>query len=199
MAETDHEPDLLCDLHNRLVAGDRTASEQVARKLLEPIVAYLRGKFPYTDDHLLQQAAADSVLDYCENPSGFNPKIRKGLQKYVEMIAWRDAANLVRNEKRQKRVQQEVGEEAKKTFRIVAVDPLAGKLLEEGIEAYVQELPAERDRAFMRLVSAGDTDVERLAASLGFERLPLNEMKREVKKAKDRIRATLRRKGLANE
>ena len=162
---------------------------------MEPIVQYLRAKFPRTDDHLLQQATADAVLDYCEHPDRYNPELTNSIRNYVQMIAWRDAANLDRNERRQKRAHREAAADAKKNVRPVVDDPSAGKWMEDEVEAYLKVLPDERDRAFMRLASSGVTDVERLAETLGLGRLPHAEMEREVKKAKDRIRATLRRKG----
>jgi hypothetical protein len=192
---TDDEPDPLPRLHERLVAGDRTVPELIARKLMEPAVQYLRAKFPHTDDHLLQQAAADAVLDYCEHPDRYNPELTKDLRQYVQMIAWREAANLDRDERRQRRAHHEAGEDAKKNARVVVDDPSAGKWMEEEVEAYLKVLPDERDRAFMRLVSSDVTDIRRLAESLDLAQLPPGEMEREVKKAKDRIRATLRRKG----
>lgn len=166
----------------------------MARDLMEPVVQYLRTKFPRTDDHLLQQAAADAVLDYCEHPDRYNPALKNSLKQYIQMIAWRDAANLDRDERRQKRAHHEAAEDAKKNVRLVADDPSTGKWMEDEVEAYLKLLPDERDRAFMRLVSSDVTDVRQLAESLGLERLPQAQMEREIKKAKDRIRATLRRK-----
>jgi hypothetical protein len=192
---TDDEPDPLRRLHDRLVAGDRTVPELIARNLMEPVVEHLRAKFPRTDNHLLQQATADAVLDYCEHPDRYNPELTNSVSHYVQMIAWRDAANLNRNERRHKRAHQEAAEDAKKNVRLVVDDPSAGKWMEDEVEAYLKVLPDERDRAFMRLVSSDVQDVQQLAESLGFGRLPQAQMEREVKKAKDRIRATLRRKG----
>jgi hypothetical protein len=167
----------------------------MARELMQPVVQYLRAKFPRTDDHFLQQATADAVLDYCEHPDRYSPELTKSVKHYVQMIAWRDAANLDRDERRQKRAHREAAEDAKKNVRLVVDDPSAGKWMEDEVEAYLKVLPDERDRAFMRLVSSDVADVRQLADSLGFGRLPQAQMEREVKKAKDRIRATLRRKG----
>jgi hypothetical protein len=192
---TGDESDPLRCLHDRLVAGDRTVPEQIARELMQPLARYLRAKFPRTDDHLLQQATADAVLDYCEHPDRYNPELKKSLKQYIQMIAWRNAANLDRDERRQRRAHREAAEDAKKTVRLVADDPSAGKWMDDEVEAYLELLPDERDRAFMRLVASDVTDVVRLAETLGFGRRPQPEMEREVKKAKDRIRATLRRKG----
>jgi hypothetical protein len=161
---------------------------------MEMVVQSLRSNFRHTDDHLLQQAAADAVLDYCEHPDRYKPELIKGLEQYIQMIAWRKTANLDRDERTRKRAHRKAIDYAKKNARPVVDDPSAGKWMEDEVEAYLKELPDERDRTFMRLVSSDVTDVRRLAESLGFGRLPQAEMEREVKKAKDRIRAALRRK-----
>lgn len=193
MTRTDGaEDDALAGLQDRLVAGERTAGEPFCRLLLLPLFRYLTRKFPHADRELLDQAAADALIAHLKHPSRYSAAAGKTLRAYLEMIAWRKAANLVRGEGRRQDAERRVVERAEKP---VAEDPLAGKSFAEEVEAALRVLPDDKDRAFMRLLAAGVTDARQLGDALGLPDLSKDRLTSAVKRARDRIRKTLSRKG----
>jgi hypothetical protein len=66
------ESSQLLALHRRLCDGDRTASEELAELLLDPLVERISRQFPQADEHWHCQAVADALLDYCARPHQFD-------------------------------------------------------------------------------------------------------------------------------
>ena len=58
------ESSQLLAFHRRLCDGDRTASDELAELLLDPLVERISRQFPRADAHLHSQAVADALLDY---------------------------------------------------------------------------------------------------------------------------------------
>lgn len=181
--------------HGRLLAGSRTASDPLFRLLAGQIVRYLARFFPHADEHLLQDAMVDAVWDHCERPARYDPTRGIPLDGYLQMAAWRNAFNLVRGERRRKAAERRAVE-GSESIRLVADDPLAGNIFQEEVDQYLAVLADERDRQFMRLMIADETNPRRLADALDLPAgLPPDELRAAVKRATDRIRKTLARKG----
>jgi hypothetical protein len=82
-------------LHHRLIAGDLTASAEIAELYLPIVTDRLVRIFPHVDDaHLLDTAVEDAILNYIEKPSQYNTEKLK-LESYMVMSAKWDLINLL--------------------------------------------------------------------------------------------------------
>ena len=101
--------DALCALHERLLSGDRLASEELSRLVLPALVAELVRKFPRADEHLIQEGVIDAVLDYCANPQRFDTCREVPLDRFLAKAAWRNVDNLLVAERRRKQRERRAG------------------------------------------------------------------------------------------
>lgn len=94
-------------IHQKLLAGDVTASAQVAELFLRKIDRALRRQFPnIKNDDLIHDAATDAVLSYIRRPSSYDPS-KRSLAGFLKMSAVRDLQN--RLSPLRKRAQMEIG------------------------------------------------------------------------------------------
>jgi RNA polymerase sigma-70 factor, ECF subfamily len=186
-------------LHQRLLKGDRTASEELVSLILFPLVQEVSRKFPRVDDHCIHDGVTDAVLDYCARPHQFDENRGVPLDRFLSIAAWRNVANTLRQEKRRK-VREEKAEESS-VAGLVELDPVVGNLLqkEEAVwqqqqrEAVMNVLHNPIDQEIWTLRLQGERRTEAFAEVLGIQHLPLAAQRREVKRAKDRIDKLLRR------
>jgi DNA modification methylase len=191
----------LLKLHGRLCDGDRTASEELAELVLNPLVEQVARRYPRTDEQMIWDGVSEAFLDYCSRPYQFDASHGVSLDRFLHMASWRNVANILRRNVR--RLTHE--EEAARTYATVAVelDPVVGNLLqqEESAQLHQQEegfmglLQDPKDRQILALRLQGERRTEAFAAILGISHLPIEGQRREVKRAKDRIDKILRRKG----
>jgi len=163
------ESSQLLALHRRLCNGDRTASEEVAELLLDPLVERISRQFPRADEHWHCQAVADALLDYCARPQQFDEG--QAAQMSATSIVELDpvAGNLLQQEESAQLHQQE--------------------------EDCMNLLQDPQDQQILALRLRGERRTVAFAAILGISHLPIEFQRREVKRAKDRIDKLLRRKG----
>src|SRR5262252_9392982 len=107
-------------LHGRLLAGDRTASADLAVAYYETLVSSLSEMFPAVDPSLCLTAAANVILELAEHPQRYEPR-RRRLAPWLLMKARDDVKNLRRSERRR----QSVG--PRKQFKVVEFSALAGE------------------------------------------------------------------------
>ncbi len=202
MKKVEH-PDELISLHERLLYGDRTASEEIASRLLAPLVDEVSRKFPATDKDVVCDGVTDAILDYCTRPAQFDRKRGVPLARFLQMASWRNVANLVRSEKR-RRVREERATGDRQTL-VVELDPAAGKVKQEDDGRREQRkaemlnsLTDPTDRRVLELRLSGERRTEVFANVLGISSLPMDIQRRKVKQAKDRIDKILRRRGGMN-
>jgi hypothetical protein len=198
------QPDELIGLHERLLHGDRTAPEEIATRLLSPLLKEVSRKFPATDKDLVCDGVTDAILDYCVRPAQFDRKKGVPLVRFLQMASWRNVANLVRGEKRRK-----VREERATTYRqtnVVELDLGAGKVMQEDEERRQRQtvdmfnsLTDSTDRRILELRLSGERSTEAFAKILGISGLAIEAQRRRVKQAKDRIDKILRRRGGINQ
>lgn len=186
------------ELHQRLLAGDRMASEALVHSLLEPINAETRSEYPHTDPHLVREGVTDALLDYAERPAMFDPAKRVPLDRFLAHAAWCNVRDLLRSEKRRK-VREEkstllFGEE------LVALPDSAANSEESRVQEARDQtsqlmdlLDNPTDRQVFALQLAGERRTVEFAKVLGLQELPAAEQRKEVKRAKDRIRVQLKR------
>jgi len=197
------QPDELLSLHERLLFGDRTASEEIAGRLLSSLVEEVSRKFPATDRDVVCDGVTDAILDYCKRPAQFDRKRGVPLARFLHMASWRNVANLVRGEKRRK-VREERATGDPQT-PVVELDPAAGKVKQEEDgrrekqkAEMLNSLTDPTDRRILELRFSGERSTGVFAKVLGISDLPLNIQRHRVKQAKDRIEKVLRRRGGKN-
>lgn len=95
-------------LHRRLLEGDPLAPAELAEALLDVLVRRLRIKVQFVPDNsLFDDAAADAILAYVQQPAKFNPT-KSSLLTYLTMSAHGDLLNMLAREQRQRKKRQEV-------------------------------------------------------------------------------------------
>ncbi len=185
------EEELLAAWH-RLVADPDTAGA-FAGMVLPPLTAYLTRYSPRADPHDLATAADEAVLALLRRPTAFDPQ--KGcLAAFLRMAARRDLSNLQDKERRRNcgRIPWESveldhpdrneSEEAESLARLPAVRA-------------VVETFSETDRRVYDLMCDGERGTAVFAAAMGISDRPADEQFAEVKRAKDRLKARLKRAG----
>src|SRR5437868_5362322 len=89
------DPDTLRALHQRLVGGDRLASEELSRLLLPSLLEDIARRFPRVDEQLISDGVNDAVLDYCACPAQFDVSRNVPLEEFLATAAWRNVDNLL--------------------------------------------------------------------------------------------------------
>jgi RNA polymerase sigma-70 factor, ECF subfamily len=199
-----HDPpdqDSLLILHERLLRGDRLASEELARLVLPPLEEGIARRFPRADEQLTSDGVIDAVLDYCASPQQFDAGKNVPLDRFLATAAWRNVDNLLIGERRRRQREKKAG--GGKHEADVALDPAARNIHREEEEqcavrrdAILAALDDPKDKEIMALRLDGVRDTAAYARILSITDLPIQRQREEVKRHKDRITRFLRRKGL---
>lgn len=190
----------LLTLHRRLLAGDRTASEEVVGLLHASLTQEVSSQFPHTDPHIIWDGVIDALLDYCARPQQFDADRGIPLESFLRLAARRNVMNMLRSAQRRKTREEAVGHAWAASS--VELDPAAGNLLrkEESMRqqrqraALASTLQNSNDQQLLALRLQGVRRTEAFAELLGITHLPIATQRREVKRAKDRIDKMLRRR-----
>lgn len=193
-------------LHARLVAGDRTASAELAVRYLDELVAWLRRTNPRADPDDCVTAAGEALLDLICRPRSYDPA-RQTLAVYLRVSARGDLRNLQRAERKHasRRAPLEVVElpgAAGKYPVGLSEDPADVVERREQIKAHLSPVPAAvadgltpQEARVLELMRAGERKTALFAVALGITGLPVAEQRRAVKRAKDRLVKRLERAG----
>ena len=201
MRNTTKRDDELLNIHKRLLDGDPTATVDIFNAVVPTLKGYLRGRFPdlapSVDPDIYADAVFEALTDYFKNPRKFDQS-KRGLMGYLRMAAYRDLQNLLAKERRHAKGR-------------ISLDDDVVKRLSDGnslAESVIDDLEAKRllnelgkdmtppDRNLLSVMADGERDTDAAAQALGIAHLPTAERAREVKKAKDRIKKRIRRRGL---
>jgi RNA polymerase sigma-70 factor (ECF subfamily) len=190
----------LLGLHRRLCDGDRTASEELAALILEPLVDAISRRFPRSDEQTIWDGVVDALLDYCARPAQFDAGREVPLDRFLHLASRRNVINLLRGEAR-RRAREETAHSD--VSAAVELDPTAGNILQQEKTREVQQqqegmmkrLSDPRDQQILALRLQGERRTEAFAEILGISHLPIEAERREVKRTKDRIDKILRRHG----
>jgi len=191
----------LLAFHRRLCDGDRTASDEFAALILGPLVEQVARRYPRTYDQIIWDGVSEAFLDYCARPHQFDERRGVPLDRFLHMASWRNVANTLRDNRRRRAREEEVARAY--ATSPVELDPVVGNLLqqEESAQLHQQEddfmnlLRDPNDRQILALRLQGERRTEAFAAILGISHLPVEDQRRAVKRAKDRIDKILHRKG----
>lgn len=188
------ERDRLLRLHERILAGDVTATSDlfllVHQALTRTVRSRSHGRLDWDDAGDL---ATDAILAYAAAPARFDPA-QAGLFGWLTLIAHRDAMNRLRSYRSEERKRQrvvELGVEGGKDFGQQANDRMdADRILRDHAGDVVQD---DGDEQVLRLFLAGERETEAYATELGIAHLPRTEQQQVVKQRRDRIEQRLRR------
>ncbi|HEV8638571.1 MAG TPA: hypothetical protein VG370_30540 [Chloroflexota bacterium] len=199
-ARTD-EPDERA-IHTRLLRRDAAATAVAFEAFYPSLVARLRRRHRLDDPQLAEVAAEQALLDYFEHPTKFD-SAKGTLAGYLAMAAERDLLNLLDRERR-------------RHARVVSIEDVAltdlprNNPVEEAIDGMttgerLADLRAQAgaglrdpvDERVLRLMEEGVRATAAYAAVLGIGHLPIDEQRRIVKQAKDRLKKRLGRRRAA--
>lgn len=193
------------ELHHRFLAGEPDASYDTYLHYAARVCAWLRREFrSLGGDSELEGCAIEALADYFAAPRERLERMASA-RGLVYLAARRNALNLL--EQRRRRREREIALEEDSVAETTAArnDPVEEALgilpgLPDEItvdelwaRAYASVRPA--DHRVLDLMLSGDEPLASYAAVLRLETLPREEQEHEVKKAKDRVRAGLRRLG----
>lgn len=185
------EPTLLA-LHARILAGDKPAMSAFARAVTDPLLMHLRIAFPGADEGVRITAAHDAVLKFLHRPSVYVPG-RSSVAAYLRMAADGDLRNELAKERRHHR-----GRAAEEAVELAADD---GNGRSDADDRLTFDHPAvvaaiagftPVERAVLDLMRAGERRTVAFALLLDLTGEP-GEVRREVKRVKDRIMHRLKR------
>lgn len=197
------EAETALDIYARLRDGDPVASSDLAVAYIEPLTAWLVRGERGADDHLCAQAAEDAILSLIRNPGSYDPA-RGALDVYLRMSARGDLRNALAAERRHssRREKLEVIEltgSGRNPYQEES-DPARIVEREEDIELLRQVISPDVVSTFTReeqwaldLMLQGERRTSAFAHVLNITHLPEVDQKREVKRAKDRIKRRLQR------
>lgn len=187
------DPSRLQRLHERILAGDAIASSELFVLLHRPIAATVKKRVGQLGWDEAGDLATDAIVEYTRSPEHFDPA-RAGLFGYLVLIAHRDALNLVRNRRT----------ERKNLDRLVELsasdgnDPTDGNDARLDADRIIQNhladiVTEEGDEMVLRLFLGGERETAAYAECLGIAHMPESEQTRLIKQRRDRIEKRIRR------
>lgn len=193
--DTKGEDDLL-RLHRAFVSGCEAAREQLASLLVFDLFQSLSRKYAgdTVDRDVIWDGVITALLRYFDNPDSFDPNSGIPLSAYLRRLADWSIRKTWRSEGRRRVREQRVAEGHDWTL----VEPFDWIECAES-EATLRRRAAEilqspGDRAVFDLWLHGERRTEAFAKPLGLSGRPVEVQRQRVKRAKDRILKTLRRK-----
>ena len=188
-------------LHQRLIAGDVTASAELAEFFLPIITDRLVRIFPQLDDvHMVDTAVEDALLNYIERPTQYKPeKLR--LESYLVMSAKWDLVNLLDLQKKDYFISlaeivelMDVGmEQGIELIDPQDVEEIVSNKLSLTWKNLQSLLPDPVDQRLLQLMMDGVRETDAYAEILGIGDLTIEEQKHIVKRNKDRIKKIITR------
>lgn len=186
------------------------APSDLAVAFLNPLANWLLRVNPSVDPHLCEQGAEDAILSMIRNPRSYQPD-KSSLDAYLRMSARGDLRNVLEKEQRHRsrRAEIETVEHLRPVRNVVQGegDPATIFELEEDARmAVMLGMPTKASGSFTRdddnvlaLMRQGERRTAAYAHILGLAHLSEVEQRREVKRAKDRIKRRLQRARGSNE
>ncbi|GEN11427.1 NB-ARC domain-containing protein [Myxococcus fulvus] len=169
--------------------------EDILRVSTPRIALYVRDRLK-CDEEIAHDAAVDAVVSYLNNPDRYDPS-KYDLDEYLSQAALHQARDRSRAAFAKSRREQQFASELELSLR----DPR--EQMEQSVEANnaLKKLVArgylkdEKDMAALAMLLQGERSTERLAKALGLDALKQEQMRREVKRQRDRLMKILERFG----
>lgn len=182
-------------LHERVLSGDPLASEAVFMAFMEPLTKMVMWKMRCKQEDAYD-AMVDAVFIYLNEPERYDPK-KASLTTFLGMMAKRRLSDKRDSERNQAEREKKYAAQ----FELLARNPK--EVMEAEVEAKraVESLVKggymknDQDWTALELILSGERSTEVLAKALGLGDLPKDEMKRAVKRVRDRLMKLLERIG----
>jgi RNA polymerase sigma-70 factor (ECF subfamily) len=192
------------ELHNRLLAGDETASADLFDRYVSQLTGALsRGhsQIAEHDETLILDAVTDALFDYISRPQIYKPNL-KSLKNFLYMAARGDLLNKWRKVKDSAHLETSLDErvELGQEFGNRVVEEMSGaqrvfaKIATEELWQQVRAIVPEKE--FLQVVALmieGVRETSAYAEYLGISDLPKAEQRKQVKRVKDRLKKRLQR------
>jgi|ERR1700733_9183358 len=191
---TDRRAELL-KLHERILAGDPSASSELFSAIHRPLVGVLlklyrrSGMGPEDASDL----ATDAVIEYVRQPQRFNPE-RASLYSYLAMCAKGDALNLLQSRHRAREGTKRFVELSKGERNMEGADIDVNLDADAIIKRYGADLVDDMyDLEVLRLMLMGEKDTEIYATAIGLGAAERVEKNAAVKLRRDKLEKRLSR------
>lgn len=189
-------------IHQRLIEKDPVAPSELVQAYIESLVRRLNLQFPNLDDpHFVHDAAADALLNYAQRPERFKPEKGK-LNSYLLMSARGDLINRLKSEGRRRQREVHIENvELQPDLRNISLEECGNIELPSGLSIadiktqIEQTITDKADRKLVELILDGERKTKCYAEVLDITHLNMNEQRRQVKRAKDRLKKKLQRLG----
>lgn len=191
------------NIHARLLAGDPTATAELAENVGDIVFKELRRQHPRRDLDIVHDATWDAIRAYMERPTTFDPS-RRSLVGYLVMSANGDLLNAIEKSRRRREdlvvdVELAGSRGKRKGGQLEArrgEEKLMAHLDVDRMRPQLERLfPDRADRAALDLMLGGERSTEAFAEVWGLGNLPADQQRREVKRGKDRLKKALERLG----
>ena len=182
------------EAHGRLVGGNPTASAELCKAILPPLVGWLRAKGRTTNKELIRDAATDALVDYIKHPDKWN--LKKGtLVSYICMAADRDLLNALEREQRLRRREVLIADVEDEGFdrNVLPENEALTDAIDGLLSALERQVTSATDRRFLTLILKGERSTDEFAEVLGIQNLSKQEKARTVKQHKDRLKKIIER------
>lgn len=193
----------LLRLHTRLTAGSPTASAEIAELLYEWLLARLRAAVAYASSDDVADVTSEVLVRYFADPTRFRPDLGKSLSGFLLMDARGDLLNLLNSPRRRPAtapLSDTVADQLEDRNIGAMTTERSLAHLPRRLDALVQALlPDPTDRRVLELMMDGVRDSDAYADLMGLRQRSREVQAREVKRAKDRIRARLKRGGISRD
>jgi DNA-directed RNA polymerase specialized sigma24 family protein len=185
----------LNEIHDRLIAGSRTASRDLFLTVLDPLRGFLASHFRMLSDEDLHDLATDAIMIYVTAPEQCDTA-KSSLWSYLCMVARADALDKVRKLERHERLLDKKVETDVEFWAARAKDVFRG---EDAIDArhlmamHSRKLVSDEVEAkILALILNQEKDTSAFAKALGID--PAGpDAEKTVKQAKDRIQVRIKR------
>ncbi len=182
------------DLHRRALERDPVILADLFKLLAEKIIKFVMRDLKCGED-TADNAVFDALTAYVEQPGRYDP-LKGRLISYLTQAAKYQARDRLRAENSMSRREQEFGrvvELWRRTPKEEMEDAVAASRAMEQLRE--RGLLKDEDMAALELILSGERSPERLARALGLGALPLEQMRLEVKRRRDRLMKILERFG----
>jgi RNA polymerase sigma-70 factor, ECF subfamily len=183
-------------LHEQLLAGSSlVVTSELAETFVPLLVKSLRREyFNVKDITLIESAVTDAVMSYFAHPDRYNPE-KSALFTYLRLRAASNLLNLLSAEKSHKFVELEAPDSVNETEGDDIEESLIKREVNDRVIRQIREiLPDPVDQELASLMINGIRDTSSFAEKLNILHCDPEEQARIVKRHKDRIKASLKRK-----
>jgi hypothetical protein len=208
----------LYSLHQQLIAGDPTVVGDIAELAFHPLIRQLRAMFLRVDDHILQEKAADALLEYGKSPEQAKAQAGAGVMGFLVLRAQSRVKTALKRERRRKEVEEQYSRglpsrKSRNSVELASVqqehhpekpgpetnepDPVDPIERAEQIQEVLSGVDNEQDRRIVQLMLDGVRATADYARVLGIQDRPVAEQRRIVKQHKDRLKVALSRQQTA--